>query len=344
MVQIPETTAELADLLRAPVSFDFDLPDPDDDSLDSSEFQRRLDAAWQQCDRIDLRTDIWRGRILRVVRDREKRTGDARGVGFAAWLKDRDISKGQAYSLIQLANSADSLLNDGLVQPEAFSNFSKRAFVETAKAAPEVQRLVGAAAQRGSRITRREVKQFADEHAAMSSELLPPAVKRKASDGTLPARHLAPLVKEMEKLPKSHVKEIQREVAEHPDADTVKQLASEARNLSRYLEAAARVQAIRNCTVDMELALDEALRLGCLNTTAELVKQAAQLEQTVARLYTTWKRLGNLSDRLYVDTGASNPHLRSLLGCLDVLTNDTIEVPLDETGDRVARLRVLPEA
>jgi len=93
----------------------------------------------------------------------------------------------------------------------------------------------------------------------------------------------------------------------------------------------------------MEMALEEALRLDCLNTAADLVKQATNLEQTVAKLFTTWKRLGNLADRLYVDTGASNPHLRSLLACLDPLTSETIEVQLDEEGDRLVRLRVMAE-
>jgi hypothetical protein len=92
----------------------------------------------------------------------------------------------------------------------------------------------------------------------------------------------------------------------------------------------------------MEMALEEALRVDCLSTAAELVKQATQLEQTVAKLYGTWKRLGNLADRLYVDTGASCPHLRSLLTALELLTGETLEVALDEEGERTVRLKVLP--
>jgi hypothetical protein len=74
-----------------------------------------------------------------------------------------------------------------------------------------------------------------------------------------------------------------------------------------------------------------------------LVKQATQLEQTVAKLYTTWKRLGSLADRLYVDTGASNPHLRSMLTCLELLTSEVIEVELDEAGHRTVRLRIISD-
>jgi hypothetical protein len=175
----------------------------------------------------------------------------------------------------------------------------------------------------------------------MSSELLPQEVKEKAAEGTLPPRHLAPLVKEMEKLPDAHLAAIQKEVALNPDVDSVKLLTTEARNLAKYLDAAAQVQTLKQSPVDLEMALEEALRLDCLNTAADLVKQATQLEQAAAKLYTTWKRLGSLSDRLYVDTGASNPNLRSLLTCLESLTGEVIEVQLDEAGERSVRLRVI---
>ena len=344
MVQTPESSAELAAALETPVDLDFQLPDPKDDQLEEEEFQKRIENAWTVCDRFDLQTDIWRGRIMRTVRDREKQGGDGRGTGFLNWLKTREITKSQAYSLIQLANSADTLLAEGQLHPDAINNFSKRAFVETSKSEPEVQKLVSEAAQGGDRITRREVKQLSDDWTAMSSELLPEEVKEKAGDGSLPSRHLAPMVKEWEKLPDSHLQEMQQEVKESADVDTVKHLTSEARNLSKYLDAAAQVQAINQSSIDMEMALEEALRLDCLNTASDLVKQASNLEQTVAKLYTTWKRLGSLSDRLYVDTGASNPQLRSLLSCLETLTNDMIEVPLDETGEQIVRLKLMSDS
>lgn len=344
MAQVPQSTAELAAVLQEPVDLNFDLPDPEDEAIQEYDFQQLVDNAWLVCDRFDLQTEIWRGRILRVVRDREKKGGDGRGTGFLNWLKSREISKSQAYSLIELANSADTLLAEGKLSTDAIRNFSKRAFVETAKSAPEVQQLVTEAAEKGDRITRREVKQLSDEWTAMSSELLPDEVKEKASAGTMPARYLAPLVKEMEKLPEIHLKPLQEEVASNPDVDTIKQVTSDARYLAKYLDSAAQVQAIQASSLDMEMALEEALRLDCLNTAADLVKQASTLEQTVGKLYTTWKRLGSLSDRLYVDTGASTPHLRSLLSCLESLVNEVIEVPLDDTGEQIVRLKILTDS
>lgn len=344
MAQTPTSPTELAAALEGVTELNFHLPNPEDEEISEHEFELQVDNAWKVCDRFDLQTEIWRGRILRAVRDREKVGGEGRGTGFLNWLKEREISKSQAYSLIELANSADTLLEEGSLDPETIDKFSKRAFVETAKSAPEVQQMVTQAAREGDRITRREVRQLSDEWTAMTSDLLPEEVKDKATSGSLPPRYLAPLVREMEKLPESHQMSIRDEAAGNPDVDTVKQLTSDARNLSKYLEAAAQVQAISQQTIDVEMALEEALRVGCLNTAADMVKQAAQIEQSVAKLYTTWRRLASLTDRLYVDTGASTPHLRALLTCLDRLAGQVIEVQLGDESDRTVRLQILSDS
>ncbi|MCT7963147.1 hypothetical protein NG799_09270 [Laspinema sp. D1] len=344
MAERPQSPEELAAVLENITDLNFNLPDPEDEDISEPDFEHQVDNAWKVCDHFDLQTDIWRGRILSAVRDREKIGGEGRGRGFLNWLKDREISKSQAYSLIELANSADTLLSQGDLDPDTINKFSKRAFVETAKSAPEVQQMVTQAARDGDRITRREVRQLSDEWTAMTSELLPEEVKEKATAGSLPPRYLAPLVREMEKLPPTHQVSIREEAAINPDVDTVKQLTSDARSLSKYLDAAAQVQAIAASSIDVEMALEEALRMGCLNTAADLVKQASQIEQTVAKLYTTWRRLGSLTDRLYVDTGASTPHLRMLLTCLDRLAGQVIEVPLGDEGDRTIRLQILSDS
>ncbi|MGY6530931.1 MAG: hypothetical protein ACXITR_13485 [Cyanobacterium sp.] len=343
MVEVAPSTVEIAEALTMPVDLEFELPDPEDEEIAEHDFQQQVDDVWKVCDRFDLQTDIWRGRILRAVRDREKFGGENRGAGFLNWLKNREISKSQAYALIQLANSADTLLAEGNLEPDAIQNFSKRAFIETAKAEPEVQKLVSEAAQNGDRITRREVKQLTDEYTAMNSDYLPDNVKEKAVDGSLPPRHLAPLIKEMEKLSDEQINDIKKEVEENPDIDTVKKMTSTAKSLAKYLDSASQVETLRDSPVDLEMALDEAMRLDCLSITADLVKQATNLEQNVAKLYTLWKKVGSISDRLYVETGSSSPNLRSLLTCLERLTSEVIEVKLDEGGEKLVRLRVMTE-
>ena len=339
-MQDTDSMNDIAAALQQPADLDFALPDPEDEQIPESDFLQQLDVAWQVCDRFDLQTEIWRGRILRSIRDREKKGGDGRGTGFLKWLKEREISKTQAYSWIQLANSADTLISDGKLNPDTVNNFSKRAFVETAKAVPEVQQMVSEAAEKGDRITRREVRQLNDEWTAMSSDLLPEEVREKAADNSLPPRYIAPLVKEMEKLPELHQKALQRDIAANPDVDTVKQATSEARQLAKYLKSAAQVQALTEEDVDIETALEEAQRVGCLSIAADLVNQASQIEQTIGKLYMTWKKISNLADRLYVDTGASTPNLRSLLTCIEPLGGEIMELQLSGTTEHSIRLQI----
>jgi len=195
------------------------------------------------------------------------------------------------------------MLEDGLIESKDVNRFSKRAFIETAQASPEVQQIVSEAARRGDQITRKEVKNLSDDWTAMNSDLIPQSVRDKAADNTIPSRYLAPLVKEMEKLPPSHQQTLKNEVDENPNVDTLKQVTAEAKYLSRYIEAAAQVQSLDPEQINLELALDEALRVGCLNSAADLVNQATQLEQSAVKLYTAWKRMNKLSDRVYVDSG-----------------------------------------
>ncbi|MEL6778649.1 MAG: hypothetical protein AAFO06_15475 [Cyanobacteria bacterium J06597_16] len=335
------------------VELEVSLPDLESD-LSDFEFHQQVELAWQVCDRFDLQTDIWRGRILRVVRDREKRGGEADsddnnstgGAGFLNWLKDRGVSKSQAYVLIDLANSADQMLEDGLLETKDVNRFSKRAFMETSKASPEVQQIVSEAARRGDQITRKEVKNLADDWTAMNSDLIPESVREKAADNTIPSRYITPMVKEMEKLPSSHQKTLKNEVDENPDVETLKQVTAEAKYLSRYIAAASQVRSLDPEQIDLELALDEALRVGCLNSAADLVNQATQLEQATVKLYTAWKRINKLSERVYVDSGESTPNLRALLGALGPLCSELIEVELGEANSansRRIRLQMMPD-
>ncbi|MEO0406797.1 MAG: hypothetical protein AAF289_05550 [Cyanobacteria bacterium P01_A01_bin.135] len=321
----PSATSGIPEISAPP----FQLPSADDDSISDVEFHQQVTVAWQICHRFDLQTDIWRGQILKAVRDRESRRGEGRGSGFLNWLKDHEISKSQAYRLIELADSADAVFEEGWLQPEDVNQFSKQAFMEAAQASPEVRQLVSEAAQRGDRITRQGVRQLSDDWSAMTSELVPDALRQKVASDVIPTRYVGPLVKELEKLPEAHQSALQDELKESPDLDTLKQVTADARSLAKYLSAAEQVQAIRD-TVDMEAALDEAFRVGCLTAVADMVQQAGQLEQAIAKVYTTWKRVTQLSERAYVDSGASTPNLRSLLAHLEPLTGETVEIHLGE--------------
>ena len=309
------------------------------------EFLARLEEAWAVCDRFDLQTEIWRGRILRAVRDREKRGGEGRGTGFLQWLREREISKTRAYSLIQLADSADNLVGEGLLEPDSVNQFSKRAFLETAQAEPEVQQMISEAANGGLPITRKQVRRLSDEFLAATSPLLPEEIRQRTAENLLPPRAVAPLVKELARLPEEQQDDLRRVLQEEPELDRVKDVTHTARWLHRAAEASLAVRAFQQGDLDFEKALQEAQRLDVLGLLADAVGQAQALESAVLKLHTSWRRLGGLQERLWVESGSSTPHLRELLTALQSLSGSTLRVSLGElAGGKRLRLQLVEEA
>jgi len=329
---------------EAPV-LSLDLPDPGQDDISTMEFLARLEEAWAVCDRFDLQTEIWRGRILRAVRDREKRGGEGRGTGFLQWLREREISKTRAYSLIQLADSADNLVGEGLLEPDSVNQFSKRAFLETAQAEPEVQQMISEAANGGLPITRKQVRRLSDEFLAATSPLLPEEIRQRTAENLLPPRAVAPLVKELARLPEEQQEDLRQVLREEPELERVKDVTHTARWLHRAAEASLAVRAFQQGDLDFEKALQEAQRLDALGLLADAVGQAQALESAVLKLHTSWRRLGGLQERLWVESGSSTPHLRELLITLQSLSGSTLRVSLGElAGGKRLRLQLVEEA
>jgi hypothetical protein len=329
----------------APPVLNLELPDPESDTISTMEFLARLEEAWAVCDRFDLQTEIWRGRILAAVRDREKRGGEGRGTGFLQWLREREISKTRAYTLIQLAESAESLVGGGLLEETSVNNFSKRAFLETAQADPEVQQMISEAANEGQQITRKHVRRLSDEFTAATSPLLPEEIRQRTADNLLPPRAVAPLVKELAKLPEDQQEDLRKVLREEPELERVKEVTCTARWLSKAAEAALAVRAFQQGELDFEKALQEAQRLDALGLLADAVGQAQALESAVLKLHTSWRRLGGLQERLWVESGSSTPHLRELLTALQSLSGSTLRVSLGElAGGKRVRLQLVEES
>ena len=326
-------------------SFSLDLPDPESDSISSMEFLARIEEAWAICDRFDLQTEIWRGRILRSVRDRERRGGDTRGGGFLQWLREQEISKTRAYALIQLAESADHMLGEGVLEETSVNNFSKRAFMETAQSDPEVQLMIGEAANEGQQITRKQVRQLTDEFTAATSPLLPEEIRERTANNLLPPKAVAPLVKELAKLPDDQQEDLRKVLREEPELERVKDVTSTARWLSKASEAGLAVRAFQQGELDLDKAMQEALRLDALGLLSDAVGQAQALESAVLKLHTSWRRLNGLQERLWVESGSSTPHLRELLTALQTLSGNTMRVSLGElAGGKRVRLQLVEES
>ena len=330
--------------METPV-LELDLPDPDQDDISTMEFLARLEQAWAVCDKFDLQTEIWRGKILKAVRDREKRGGEGRGAGFLQWLREREISKTRAYGLIQLAESAQEMLGEGVLEETSVNQFSKRAFMETAQAAPEVQLMISEAANEGQEITRKQVRRLTDEFMAATSPLLPEEIRQRTQENLLPPKVVAPLVRELAKLPEPQQDDLRKVLRDEPELDRIKDVTHTARWITKATESSVAVRAFQQGELDLEKAMQEAQRLDALGLLADAVGQAQSLESAVLKLHTSWRRLGGLQERLWVESGSSTPYLRDVLSALQSLSGATLRVSLGElAGGKRVRLQLVEES
>ncbi len=328
-----------------PPVLELDLPDPEQDDISTMEFLARLEEAWTVCDKFDLQTEIWRGRILKAVRDREKRGGEGRGAGFLQWLREREISKTRAYGLIQLAESAEQMLGEGVLEPSSVNQFSKRAFMETSLAEPEVQLMISEAANEGQEITRKQVRRLADEFTAATSPLLPEEIRERTQQNLLPPKAVAPLVRELSKLPEPQQEDLRKVLRDEPELDRIKDVTHTARWITKATESGEAVRAFQQGELDLEKAMQEAQRLDALGLLADAVGQAHALESAVLKLHTSWRRLGGLQERLWVESGSSTPYLRDVLSALQSLSGATMRVSLGElAGGKRVRLQLVEES
>ena len=324
----------------------FDLPNPEEKNLSKLEFLAELEKAWNVCDKFDLQTDIWRGRILRSVRDREQIGGEGRGAGFLQWLREREISKTRAYTLVQLAESADNLVISGSLESESVNNFSRRAFIETAQANPEVQQMITEAANEGQEITRKQVKRLNDEFTAVTSMLLPEEVKEKTQSNLLPSRVVAPLVRELAKLPELHQVDFKKSLKEDPEIECIKDLTNTAKWIGKSMDVSLSLRAFQKYKdLDLNKAIDEAKRIEALGLLSDAFGQAQSIESSLLKFHSAWRRLNGLYERLWVESGSSTPYLRDVLNILQTLTGSTMRVSLGElSGGKNLRLQVVEES
>jgi hypothetical protein len=147
------------------------------------------------------------------------------------------------------------------------------------------------------------------------------------------------------KLPEDQQEDLRRVLREEPELERVKDVTSTARWLSKAAEAGLAVRAFQQGELNFEKALQEAQRLDALGLLADAVGQAQALEAAVLKLHTSWRRLGGLQERLWVESGSSTPHLRELLTALQSLSGSTLRVSLGElAGGKRVRLQLVEES
>ena len=96
--------------------------------------------------------------------------------------------------------------------------------------------------------------------------------------------------------------------------------------------------------IDLDKATQEAQRIDSLALLADALSQAKTIEATVLRLHTAWRKLGDIHERLWLESGSSTPYLRKVLNALAVLNGSSMKVSLGEiAGGKIIRLQIVEE-
>ena len=247
--------------------------------------------------------------------------------------------------MIKLADSADDLVGDGPLAPTSVNQFSKRAFIETAQAVPEVQQMISEAANQGQEITRKQVRRLTDEFTASTSEILPEEIRRQTQENLLPPRLVAPLVRELSKLSDIQQEDLKQVLKKDPQIDCIKQVTHSAKSISKAIDASISLRALQNLDVDLEKAMKEAQRLDILGLLSDALSHAQMVEASVLRLNNSSKKLSGLYERIWLESGSSTPYLRGLLDVLQTLSGTTMRVSLGEiSGGKRIRLQLVEES
>ena len=160
----------------------------------------------------------------------------------------------------------------------------------------------------------------------------------------MPSKFVAPLVRELSKLPEAQQVDLKKTLSEEPEIDCIKDVTNTARWIAKTTEVSNAIRAFQQVELDLEKAMQEAQRVDALGLLADAVGQAQALEASVLKLHTAWRRLGGIQERLWVESGSSTPYLRDVLSVLQDLSGSTMRVSLGElSGGKNLRLQLVEE-
>ncbi len=118
-----------------------------------------------------------------------------------------------------------------------------------------------------------------------------------------------------------------------------------ARCMAKAIDAYMSLRSFQQLELNLEKATQEAQRINALSFLTDAFSQAKAVETSVLRLHTAWRRLDDLHERLWLESGSSTPHLRNVLNALQTLTGATMRVSLGEiSGGKKIRLQIVEES
>ena len=141
--------------------------------------------------------------------------------------------------------------------------------------------------------------ELSDEFTSATSPLLPDEIRQRTQENLLPPKIVAPLAKELSKLPENLQNDLRSILKESPDVDSIKEVTIAARCIGKTNDASLSLRALQRDDVDLDKATQEAQRIDALGYLADALTQAKSIEAAVLRLHSSWRRLGDINERLF---------------------------------------------
>ena len=204
--------------------------------------------------------------------------------------------------------------------------------------------MIAESANKGKEITRKDVKRLSDEFTAATCPLLPDEIRQRTQENLLPPKIVAPLAKQLSKLSEDMQDDFRVVLKESPDIESIKEVTNAAKWIGKSNEAALTLRTLQIESVNLDKATQEAQRIDALSFLADALTQARTIEATVLRLHSAWRRLGDIHERLWLESGSSTPNLREVLNALQVLSGSKLKVSLGEIcGGKKIRMQIVEE-
>lgn len=296
-----------------------------------------LDSLLTERDRVNLDTAIRIGRILSEYKSETDQLGIARENGIT--------SKKTVKKYLACHEANELLRKDWAEEVEAFlpldftidhliEKFTQETFLlwrdEKDKDIELWAGLIQFIVEERRRLTKPNYQEIEKRIKASRSELLPDEIKEKVRDKSIPEKTACKLVKGLEELPKSRQSmaiEISDSFEGGFTAEGIEVLTQEVDAIAKIYKNFDSVLTLVGQGLDVDALVDEACQAEMSSEVARFITACAGLESLARKLRSAHKTLSSLGERLFVDSGANHPNIRTLLGYTDTLTQECIRIP-----------------
>ncbi|NER39842.1 MAG: hypothetical protein F6J93_38905 [Oscillatoria sp. SIO1A7] len=313
---------------KTPSTSETPLPEPNKSpnaTEGTEEFKGTYAEELQETDRAGLMAAIRAGEVLLKARKMFKGQEQQEEKSFGNWIKRQGYSVSWGYTRMKLATTYQDIANSFEEISEVIGLFNQKTFFKFADQSEEFKAWLIEKIQNANflakfaptnRINSAALGKIKSFWTVENSEIVPEHLKGNEVLHPEEVKAIAEVAEKAEALPEQFKEHFAAALWE-ADAQDYKEIARSAKEAFNFMDETQALQFASSENEDFaEGVLGELIRTGVENIGSKLSKAAAKVEKLCAQLFLAHREYQHLSDRLYVETGASTPKTRELLKSL----------------------------